>query len=72
MEFQSKEEALKDLRSQYLNPSKPLAFAGISAINRYYKGILNEKDIRKFLSTQYSYTKMREVHKPFQRNPVFC
>lgn len=68
----TKEEALADLKSQYLNPSKPLAFAGISAIQRYYKGILNQSDIRQFLSKQISYQKTREFHHPFPRNPVFC
>ena len=70
--FESKEEALSDLQSQYLKPSKPLAFAGISAIQNYYGGLLNEKDIRQFLSKQYTYTKSREFHRPFPRNPVFC
>ena len=36
MKFTSKEDALRDLKSQYLKPSKPLSFAGISAILRYY------------------------------------
>ena len=73
MKFTSKEDALRDLKSQYLKPSKPLSFAGISAILRYYKGSkLNEKDVRKFLSTQRVYTRTREFHQPLQRNPVFC
>ena len=70
--YESKKEALSDLQSQYLKPSKPLGFAGISAIQRYYGGILREKDIRHFLSKQYTYTKTREFHQPFPRNPVFC
>ena len=73
MTFRTKEEALNDLKSQYLKPSKPLSFAGISAILRYYKGSkLTETDVRKFLSTQRVYTRTREFHQPIQRNPVFC
>ena len=73
MKFKTKEEALQDLKSQYLKPSKPLSFAGISAILRYYKGSkLRERDVRKFLSTQRVYTRTREFHQPIQRNPVFC
>ena len=61
-----KEEALQDLRNQYNNPGSPVAFSGISAIQKYYGKALTRKDIENFLATSRSYT----LHRHFKR-PIF-
>lgn len=71
-QFSSKEEALAHLQREYLKPGSGLFFAGINKLHRYYKPLLKQKDIESFLSSQYSYTRLKEAHRPFKRNPVFC
>lgn len=68
----NKEEALAHLQKNYLKPGSGLFFSGLNNIYRYFNGALTLKDIKAFLRGTYAYTKMREVHKPFRRNPVYC
>ena len=70
-DFSSKKDALDHLASNYLKPGHALFVCGISKIRRYYRGLLNDEDVRKFLSSVYTYQKNREFHRP-QRNPLFC
>ena len=70
--IQTKDQALADLKRQFLKPSAPLAFSGINKIYKYYQGLLKVKDIQTFLRGQYSYTRHQEVHKVRRRNPTFC
>ena len=70
-DFASKNDALDHLATNYLKTGHTLFVSGISKIRRYYKGLLNDEDIRKFLSSVYTYQKNKEFHRPL-RNPVFC
>ena len=70
--FTNKDDALAHLQKEYLRPGSGLFFSGVGNIYKYFGGVLKVKDIKSFLSGTYAYTKMREVHKPFRRNPVYC
>ncbi len=66
-----KQQALKHLVDNYTKAGSPIAFSGISALQRYYKGKLKLKDIKDFLKTQESYTKFRHVKKDKVHNPTY-
>ena len=67
----TKEEALEQLKKDYTNPAKPIGFAGISAIYKYFKGVLPVKAIKAFLNSRYVYTRHREWKKPYRKNCIF-
>ena len=70
--FVNKAEALNHIQKEFLRPGSGLFFSGINKLHRFYRPFLTIKDIKAFLSKQYAYTRLREVHKPFRRNPVYC
>lgn len=68
--FETKNEALADLKANYHNLGHPIAFSGISKIQKYYNNVLSSTDIENFLASSYSYTVHREPKKP-KFNPTF-
>ena len=68
--FATKNEALADLRANYQNLGSPIAFSGISKIQKYYNNLLSTSDIENFLASSYAYTIHREPKKP-KFNPTF-
>ena len=66
-----KQQALKHLADNYTKTGSPIAFSGISTLQRYYKGKLKLQDIKDFLQTQESYTKFRHVKKAKVHNPTY-
>ena len=66
----TKSECLKDLEKNYENPAHPISYSGISTIKDFYKGVLNEDDIRKFLSKNHTYTIFKQNKKP-KTNPYY-
>ena len=68
--FVTKNEALADLRANYHNLGYPIAFSGISKIQKYYNNLLSTSDIENFLASSYAYTVHREPKKP-KFNPTF-
>ena len=69
-EFTTKDEALADLKANYQNLGYPIAFSGISKIQKYYNNLLSTLDIENFLASSYAYTIHREPKKP-KFNPTF-
>ena len=59
-----------DLKKNYINPSHPIAFSGISNIFKYYNGRVPINKIKQALAGFDSYTLHKEVKK-FQRNPSY-
>jgi len=70
MSKMNKDECLKDLKANYLNPSSAISYSGLNSIYRHYKGVLSYDDIREFLGSVESYTLHRE-YKNLKRNPNF-
>lgn len=66
-----KERVLRQLKKEWLTPSKGLAFAGRNAIYDKYKDVLTMKDIEDFLASNYSYTRFRMPRKMKRRNPIY-
>lgn len=66
----SKEDCLRDLKANYLNPSSPISYSGLNNIYRHYNGILSYEVIKEFLGSVESYTLHRE-YKNLKRNPNF-
>lgn len=64
------DECENDLRNNYTTPGHPIAFGGINAIQKYYRGVLDENKIREILSSIENYTLHREFHAG-QRNTTF-
>lgn len=70
MEFSSKQACISHFNENYNNPAHPIAFSGINNIYKYYKGMINTKDIVKLLASFENYTLRRE-YKNLKRNPSF-
>ena len=68
--FKSRDEALRDLRKNYVNLSHPVAFGGINTVERWYGSVLNRKDITDTLATFEGYTSHKSPRRG-TRNPVF-
>lgn len=67
----SKEEALQDLAAHFTSPPHPVAYAGIKAIAKHYRGSVSEKDIADFLNQYDTHTLHRQVKKPRQYSPIY-
>ncbi|HIL42002.1 MAG TPA: hypothetical protein EYG35_01300 [Gammaproteobacteria bacterium] len=63
--------ALQDLKSNYLSPPHPIAFAGKNAIHRHYGGVLSRATIDDFLETVETYTLHKETHATKVYNPTY-
>ena len=69
-DFETGATAEEDLRANYDNIQHPIAFAGITAIRRWYKKKLSVARIQNVLSSFESYTLHKEI-KEGRRNPIF-
>lgn len=67
---EKREEALEDLKVNYLKIGHPIAFSGQTKIYDHYDGLISKEEIQKFLATVYSYTRHQEKRKQ-ATNPTF-
>ena len=62
--FETKPEALADLKANYHNLGHPIAFSGISKIQKYYNNVLSATDVENFLASLNSSQNEGKAKKP--------
>lgn len=63
-----KSEALRSLKAAFTTPGNALFGAGLYRLQRAFRGILSEAEIRDFLAHMSSYTRFRFRKQKFPRN----